>query len=174
MPETHFPRRTLLGSWVNRMRVEFLYGRISQHATDAPLQARRHNRDGYPDITPGKDELESVEVRFRTEGGEQTNRTELVLTGSPRVSNEKPQAEDTSTEEMQPEGTRWTVARTKEEVSPNHAPGVYNFFSVIVNTSGDLRFLLEDDEMTMGLFDRSFEVVRESDRPKIVSGKFVR
>ena len=117
---------------------------------------------------------ERVEVRFRTEGGEETSRTELVLAGSPRVSNEKPQAEDTSTEETQPEGTRWTVARTKEEVSPNHAPGVYNFFSVIVNTSGDLRFLLEDDEMTMGLFDRSFEVVRESDRPKILSGRFVR
>ena len=118
--------------------------------------------------------IESVEVRFRIEGGEETNRTELVLAGSPRVSNEKPQAEDPSTEETQPEGTRWTVARTKEEVSPNHAPGVYNFFSVIVNTSGDLRFLLEDEEMTMGLFDRSFEVVRESDRPKILSGKFVR
>jgi hypothetical protein len=118
--------------------------------------------------------IESVEVRFRTEGGEETNRTELVLAGSPRVSNEKPQAEDTSTEETQPEGTTWTVARTKEEVSPNHAPGVYNFFSVIVNTSGHLRFLLEDDEMTMGLFDRSFEVVRESDRPKILSGKLVR
>jgi hypothetical protein len=118
--------------------------------------------------------IESVEVRFRTEGSEETNRTELVLAGSPRVSDEKPQAEDTSTEEAQPEGTRWTVARTKEEVSPNHAPGVYNFFSIIVNTSGDLRFLLEDDEMTMGLFDRSFEVVRESDRPKILSGRFVR
>lgn len=115
--------------------------------------------------------IESVEVRFRTEGGEETNRTELVLAGSPRVSDEKPQAEDTET---QSEGTRWTVARTKEEVSPNHAPGVYKFFSVIVNASGDLRFLLEDDEMTMGLFDRSFEVVRESDRPKILSGKFVR
>jgi hypothetical protein len=118
--------------------------------------------------------IESVEVRFRTEGREETNRTELVLAGSPRVSDEKPQAEDTSTEATQSEGTRWTVARAKEEVSPNHAPGVYNFFSVIVNTSGDLRFLLEDDEMTMGLFDRSFEVVRESDRPKILSGKFVR
>ena len=118
--------------------------------------------------------IESVEVRFRGEGGKGTNRTELVLAGSPRVSNEKPQAEDTSIEETQPEGTRWTVARTKEEVSPNHAPGVYNFFSVIVNTSGDLRFLLEDDEMTMALFDRSFEVVRESDRPRILSGKFVR
>src|SRR5918994_1794388 len=56
MPETHFPGRPLLGISVNRMRVEFLYGRISQHATDTPLQARRHNRDGYPDITPGKDE----------------------------------------------------------------------------------------------------------------------
>ena len=53
---TEMPRRALLGISVNRMRVEFLYGRISQHATDTPLQARRHNRDGYPDITPGKDE----------------------------------------------------------------------------------------------------------------------
>jgi hypothetical protein len=118
--------------------------------------------------------IKSVEVRFRTEGDEERNRTELVLTGLPRQTKEKPHPEDTATEEMQSEDTSWTVTRAEAEVSLSHAPGVYDFISVIVNTSGGLRFLLEDDEMTMGLFDNSFEVVRGSDRPKILGGKFVR
>lgn len=109
--------------------------------------------------------ISSVEVRFEPESAEGIVGIEphLMLTGVPQLSNEQPESD----------GTRWSVARTTGEISLEHTPGVYTFLSFIVNTVGGSRILLHDDEITMGLFDRSLEVVRETGKPEIMRGRFV-
>jgi hypothetical protein len=118
--------------------------------------------------------IESVEVRFRTEGGEKPNLTEFVLTGAPQPMDETSRARRTAPEDTVSEYTRWSTATVREEVSLNHAPGVYKFFSVIAVTAGGLRYLLKDDPTILGLLDTEFKVVRPSGRPEILGGRFAR
>jgi hypothetical protein len=112
--------------------------------------------------------IESVEVRFRTEGGEKPK------TGAPQPMDETSRARRTAPEDTVSEYTRWSTATVREEVSLNHAPGVYKFFSVIAVTAGGLRYLLKDDPTILGLLDTEFKVVRPSGRPEILGGRFAR
>ena len=104
-----------------------------------------------------------VEVRFRTEGGEGTNPTELLLTsGLPRPSTEQPESDS----------MRWSGARVSAVVPMEQASGVYTFFSIIVKTA-KTQILLRADEIQLGLFDASLEVVKGGGKPEIISGRFV-
>jgi len=52
------------------------------------------------------------------------------------------------------------------------ASGVYNLASITVSTATTVS-RLEDDQIRLGLFDTSFEVVKGGLRPEILSGRFV-
>jgi len=107
--------------------------------------------------------IESVAVRFTTEGGEGTNKTELTLT-SGRLA---------PTREQPASGNRsWSIARASAEVPMEQASGVYNLASITVSTATTVS-RLEDDQIRLGLFDTSFEVVKGGLRPEILSGRFV-
>ncbi|MDP8926416.1 MAG: hypothetical protein M3M97_05805 [Actinomycetota bacterium] len=107
--------------------------------------------------------IESVEVRFITEGGEGTNKTELTLTsGRPAPTREQPASGNRS----------WSMARAMAEVPMEQASGVYNLASITVSTATTVS-RLEDDQIRLGLFDTSFEVVKGGLRPEILSGRFV-
>ena len=117
--------------------------------------------------------LKSVEVRFQTEGTKETYLTEFVLTGDPHPMDETRRSRRTSPEETVPEYTQWSIARVKEEVSLRHAPGIYELLSIGVVTASGLEFQVKSEELELGLFDSSFEVVRPSGRPEIMRGRFV-